>query len=135
LTDRGQSLEVRLKDFFRDYCQRVFSYEWIRIFTYSGLKNVAINGRYLDLLRSRLLLPLMTEARAEAGLASPESHPISALELEAAWSFYGAIFFIASRKWIYGETISPPTDLLLNLHVSSQLTALKAAQRTLITQA
>jgi len=109
LEDRSLSLLQRLTDFYRAYTKAIFTYEWVRIFVYSGLKGVNINKRYLALIRDRVLKRIMGELRAANGIPPPEDVPFSEAELELAWGLHGSIFYIAIRKWIYEVDI--PSDL------------------------
>jgi len=101
LEDRSLPLVERLTTFYKAYTKAIFTYEWVRIFIYSGLKGVNINKRYLALIRDRVLARILTELRAEQGLPSPEEVPLTELEIELAWGLHGGIFYIAIRRWIY----------------------------------
>ena len=109
LEDRSLPLVRRLTDFYKAYTKAIFTYEWVRIFVYSGLKGVNINKRYLALIRDRVLKRIMRELRAAHDLPSPEDAPFTEPELELAWGLHGSIFYIAIRKWIYEVAI--PTDI------------------------
>jgi len=109
LEDRSLPLLERLTEFYRAYTKAIFTYEWVRIFVYSGLKGVNINKRYLALIRDRVLKRIMGELRAAHGLPPPDEIPFSESELELGWGLHGSIFYIAIRKWIYEVDI--PTDL------------------------
>ncbi len=101
LEDRSMPLTRRLSVFYKAYTKAIFTYEWVRIFVYSGLKGVNINKRYLALIRERVLKRIMTELRAEAGLPPPDRVPIGEPEIELAWALHGGLFYIAIRRWIY----------------------------------
>jgi len=109
LEDRSQPLLERLTVFYKAYTKAIFTYEWVRIFVYSGLKGVNINKRYLGLIRDRVLKRIMGELRATHDLPPPEDVPFSEAELELAWGLHGSIFYIAIRKWIYEVEI--PSDI------------------------
>src|SRR5262249_38087837 len=42
IRDRAMPLEARLTGFYLDYVARVFEYNWVRIFVFSGMKSFGI---------------------------------------------------------------------------------------------
>lgn len=119
LEDRSLSLIERLTDFYKAYTKAIFTYEWVRIFVYSGLKGVNINKRYLALIRDRVLKRIMRELRAAHALPTPEDVPFSEAELELAWGLHGSIFYIAIRKWIYEVAIPSDIEAVIAAEVES----------------
>jgi len=98
LTDRTQPLEARLIAFYKAYTDVIFRPDWIRIYLYSGLKGVDINRRYMKLVRTKILEPIISECRQEAGL-SPR--PATDREVEFAWVMHGGIFYYGVIKLVY----------------------------------
>lgn len=121
LEDRSLSLGERLTEFYRAYTKAIFTYEWVRIFVYSGLKGVNINKRYLALIRERVLKRIMGELRAAHGLPPPDELPFTETELELAWGLHGRIFYIAIRKWIYEVDIPSDIESVIAAEVESFL--------------
>jgi AcrR family transcriptional regulator len=107
--DRSLSLRERLRRFYGEYVRAIFSYEWVRIFMFAGLKGVNINRRYLRVVRERLFLPLCRELRSQERLPSPEEAPITDGEVEMFWRLHGGFYYMAIRKWVYHLPI--PADL------------------------
>jgi AcrR family transcriptional regulator len=107
IRDRSQPLQVRLTGFYLDYVARVFEYNWVRIFVFSGMKSFGINGRYLDLVRREIIEPAAIELRHELGLPDTQSRPLEHRETEMFWGLHGRIFYLAIRKFVY-ETPMPP---------------------------
>lgn len=103
LRDRTRPLKDRLNTFYNIYTDVIFNKEWMRIYLFSGLKGVDINRRYVQLVRSRILAPILTEARAEFGLPD---RPARDCELEFAWVMHGGIFYYGVRDLIYESAIS-----------------------------
>lgn len=103
ITDRSQPLEERLVRFYRDYADSVFEYEWVRIFISSGLKSYGLPGRYLTIVRDRIIRPAVAEARHELGLPARAS---SEAEEELFWGLHGGVFYMAIRQYIYATGIS-----------------------------
>lgn len=101
LSDRSVPLPQRLIDFYRAYTDAIFTYEWMRIYMYSGLRGADINRRYIKRLEDRLLSRICIEVRAVKGLGPPGSKAISSIELELAWNMHAGIFYYGVRKYIY----------------------------------
>jgi len=109
IRDRSQPLQARLTDFYLDYVARVFEYNWVRIFVFSGMKSFGITGRYLDLVRREIIEPAALELRHELKLPDAESCPLGSREVEMFWGLHGRIFYLAIRKFIYETPV--PSDL------------------------
>ena len=102
LRDRSRTLSERLNEFYNVYTDVIFNRQWMRIYLFSGLKGVDINRRYMQLVRKRILEPILIEARAEMGL--PEAAPKDC-EVEFAWVMHGGIFYYGVRDLIYESTL------------------------------
>ncbi len=99
ITDRSHPIRDRMISFYVAYADAVFTYEWMRIFMFSGLAGEQINARYLDHLRARMLEPLMREITAQA---TGERRP----DLEDVWNLHGSIVYLGIRKFVY-QTPAP----------------------------
>ncbi|WP_291155108.1 TetR/AcrR family transcriptional regulator [Hyphomicrobium sp.] len=102
LSDRSQPLEQRLIRFYHAYAERIFDAQWMRIFMFAGLKGHPMTNRYVSLIRTQLIRPACGELRAELGLPTLASLPITAREEEAFWALHGMVFYLGIRKFIYG---------------------------------
>jgi AcrR family transcriptional regulator len=67
LRDRDLPLKERLNTFYQIYTDVIFNRQWMRIYLFSGLKGVDINRRYMELVRQRILEPILLEALNEMG--------------------------------------------------------------------
>ena len=121
LADRSRPLAERLNTFYNVYTDVIFNREWMRIFLFSGLKGVDINRRYLQLVRQRILTPIIAEARAEAGL--PEAQATDE-QLEFVWTMHGGIFYYGVRKLIYESHISDDKPVVIANAVHALLAVL-----------
>jgi AcrR family transcriptional regulator len=110
LDDRTRPVRERILAFYREYAKAVLSYEWIRIFMFSGLRGTPINSRYLTLVRDRIYTRVIRELRREHKLPPPSRVPISELEFELVWALHASIFYIGIRKWIYGLDMPENVD-------------------------
>jgi AcrR family transcriptional regulator len=109
IKDRSRPLEARLTQFYREYAERIFDYDWVRIFVFSGLKSFDITKRYLTIVSDKIIVPAAIEARKELELPSPARAPITEREAELFWGLHGRIFYIAIRKFVYATPV--PDDL------------------------
>jgi AcrR family transcriptional regulator len=113
LDDRTRPLRERIVEFYRDYAKAILTYEWIRVWMFSGLKGMDLNARYLTLLRDRIYTRVIREVRRDHGLPSPEKVPIGEMEFELVWALHASIFYIGIRKWIYGLEIPQNLDAVI----------------------
>lgn len=110
LRDRSRPLQDRLNEFYNVYTDVIFNRQWMRIYLFSGLKGVDINRRYMQLVRQRILEPILIEARAEFGL--PEEPPRDC-EVEFSWIMHGGIFYYGVRDLIYESTVSTDKERVI----------------------
>ena len=92
LQDRSRPVKDRMTTFYREYGERIFDYDWMRIFMFSGLAGADLNRRYLTHLSQTLLLPMLDEIEAEHGVRP---------SAEDLWSLHGGIVYIGIRQHIY----------------------------------
>lgn len=104
IQDRGRSLQDRLTQFYCEYAERVFDYDWVRIFVSSGLKSYDLTQRYLTLIREKVIVPAAIELRYDLGHGDGKTLP-SEQELELFWGLHGGIFYIAIRKFVYNVPV------------------------------
>ena len=120
VTDPSRPLEDRLVQFYLEYAARIFDYDWVRIFVFSGFRSYNITGRYLAMVRKKLVLPVCKELREELnkryGIAPP-SLRISEREEEAVWGLHGQIFYIAIRRYVYDMPALSDLDQVITDHV------------------
>jgi AcrR family transcriptional regulator len=132
LDDRTQPIDRRLKTYYREYARAILSYEWIRIFLFSGLKGVDINSRYLKLLHDRVFPRVIREVRAASGLPGPDAAPIAKVEFELIWALHAAIFYIGVRRWIYRLPIPEDLDTIIDAQVAAFLEGVPRAMEGIV---
>jgi hypothetical protein len=101
IKDRGVPLQVRMRTFYNDYASAILSYEWVRIFLFSGLRDADFHRRFLDVLRSKIFVPLCAEIRHELGLPGFGQIQVTDGELDLVWGSHSRIFYYGVRKWVY----------------------------------
>lgn len=127
LGDRSRDLGARLVGFYTGYLKVIDRPEWVRTFVYGGLAGVAINQRYLGLIRRKVILPVATELDRLAGGRDGRTPPEDAVEL--SWGLHGEIFYLAIRRWIYGVKVTTDTETFVSLVVGKFLDGAPAALR------
>jgi len=130
IADRSVPLQDRLVRLYKDYSRVSLTYDWVRIFMFSGLKGEDINTRYLRFLKSRILEPIAIEVRAEIGLPSVDEIPLQDSEIELAWGINSRIFYLGQRKWIFNV----PLDLDIDLIIEHTITTYLAGAKTVVPQ-
>ena len=132
IADRSVPLEDRLIRLYKDYSHISLTYDWVRIFMFSGLKGEDINTRYLKFLRSRILEPIAIEVRAELGLPPPEELPLKISEIELAWGINSRIFYLGQRKWIFNMPLDLDIDTIIEHTIITYLSGAKTVVPMLI---
>jgi AcrR family transcriptional regulator len=134
IRDRALPMEARLTRFYLDYVARVFEYNWVRIFVFSGMKSFGITGRYLDLVRREIIEPAAAELRDELRLPDIKVQPLDEREIEMFWGLHGRIFYLAIRKFIYETPIPSDLDIIVRDAVQVFLVGAKPMMAELVTQ-
>ena len=132
IADRGVPLQDRLVRLYKDYSRISLTYDWVRIFMFSGLKGEDINTRYLKFLRSRILEHIAIEVRADLGLPPPEEIPIKTSEVELAWGINSRIFYLGQRKWIFNMPLEMDIDTIIEHTITMYLAGAKTVVPELI---
>lgn len=127
--DRSRSLQDRLTQFYIEYALRVFDYDWVRIFVSSGLKSYGLTERYLDIIRAKIIRPAAMELRHELGQPA-NAPPLSDEEQELFWGLHGAVFYIAIRKYVYGEPVEIDIEMAVTNTVNTFFNGAKKNPQT-----
>jgi hypothetical protein len=104
LDDNDLAVEDKLTAFYDDYVNQTLSREFTRIFVFSGLTDHTITDRFFAMLRARLFPRLIRETRRHRGSTSRAKANVREQELLAG--LHGGFFYIAMRRWIYGQAIT-----------------------------
>lgn len=112
LKDRSHSLDARLRRFYKSYLSVIFTYDWVRIFFFAGLRGVNINERYLGVLGGRIVATICNEVRHEYGLPDEMVCPITHTESDAVWGLQGQVLYISVRRFIYNQPIAAPEEIV-----------------------
>lgn len=93
ILDRSMPFRLRLKRFYGEYTGAIFTYEWMRIFMFSGLAGGELSRRYFRHLSKLILEPISSELEYMA----PQRRP----DMEDVWSLHGSVVYIGIRKYVY----------------------------------
>ena len=127
IRDRSRPLVDRLTQFVKEYGQALCQDGWMRLIISAGMKDSDFDTRFLDRVRSDVVLPLCAEARAEFGPANEGESPYTAAELEAAWGVHARLFFVALREWLHRAESAEGMEHLASGVVEGYLAAARAA--------
>ena len=125
IADRSMPLQERLLRFYKDYARVALTYDWVRIFMFSGLRGENINTRYLEFLRSRVLEPIAKELRVELGLPGFDEVPLSEEEVELIWGINARVFYLGQRLWIFNAPLTLDIDQIIDQTITSYLAGAK----------
>ena len=117
IRDRNIGLEERLTRLYVAYARAALTWDWVRIFMFSGLRGETINQKYLNMLRTRILEPIAVEFRAELGLPSVDLVPFQVAEIELIWSINARVFYFGQRQWIFDVPVEAPVEDMIALTI------------------
>ena len=132
IADRNVPLRERLIRFYESYAEVQFQPEWMRIFLFSGLRDLDINKRYVRFMEERVLKTICGEIRHTFALASVDLVPVQPQELAAFWIFHAGIFYYGLRRDIYGVPVHVEMERFTELTIDSLLLSLPAVARQAI---
>jgi AcrR family transcriptional regulator len=118
IADRSVPLQDRLVKLYCDYARTALTWDWVRIFMFSGLRGEDINQRYLRFLRSRVLEPVAVELRADLGLPGPEDVPLTTAEVELVWGINARIFYFGQRRWVFNVPLEADLDQMIRVTIA-----------------
>lgn len=119
LKDRRRSFPERLRAFYQDFCETIFSREWVRMFVYAGLDHVAYNHQVLQNIQQRILKRICVELRVHFGYKEIPLDRVTSIEVEYAWELHGVTFYYHMRKYVYGIPVGQDLHLMIQLMVDT----------------
>jgi AcrR family transcriptional regulator len=126
LSDRSRPLRARLLDFYGQYFKVMHAPEWIRIYLYSGLRNLELNRRYNPIIEERVIRRICIEIRDSLGLPGLDRCPLTEDEFEAVWTLHGGLFYYGVRRYIYKLATSRDTEAVIRGAVTCFLAGMSA---------
>lgn len=121
VADRSRPLPERLTRFYQDYANLILSYEWVRLFMFSGLKGLDITKRYCEVVFAQIYATVIGEIRWEHGGPPLADAPMTDAEVEHLWALHGSIFYLGIRRWIYRLPVPRDQDAAVAARVAAYL--------------
>ena len=123
--DQSQSLEDRLT---HCYAAQLETEDGIalRLFLRAALDGLLLPGRRLDLVKEKLVLPVIGELRREANLPGLDAQPLMIGEFELFMVLHSSVIFYAIRTYIYGGPMTEDMRAVVRLYVATFLNGARA---------
>ena len=123
--DQSQSLEDRLT---HCYAAQLETEDGIalRLFLRAALDGLLLPGRRLDLVKEKLVLPVIGELRREANLPGLDAQPLMIGEFELFMVLHSSVIFYAMRTYIYGGPMTEDMRAVVRLYVATFLNGARA---------
>lgn len=133
LQNQSLPLEKRLLEFYLEYARATYQPEWIRIYMFAGLESSDLNRRYLELLKTQLLIPCCQELRIYCGIDAHDL-PISEQEIEFYWTLHDGLFYTAIRETIYQSPMAITFEEKVQMSVANFLAGAKQVLPKMLTR-
>jgi AcrR family transcriptional regulator len=101
ITDRRVPLDDRLSRFYHDYTRVVYSFEWVRLFAFSGMNGLPYHGQFVARNRAEIYPRIAGELRYEHGMPSLDEVPLTEFETELLWGVQATAFYVGQRQWLF----------------------------------
>lgn len=118
IADRSQSVDHRLRCFYRDYYRTLLTRRWTRLLIHSSFSKENMAPRYISIVIRRLLETIVEEVAFEQDVVLPDDKP---LIHEIGWTLHGAVSHLAIRRHLFHANLSVPEDLVLDAQISAFL--------------
>lgn len=119
-------LEDRLRRFYSRYTDVIYDRTWIRIYLFSGLKNLPINRWWIQFVEQTIMRRVVAEIRRESGLPAAADYEPSQAESDAFWMFHGGIFYWGVRAGVYSAPIGGAREAFIATSVRTFVHGLPA---------
>lgn len=129
LSDRTRPIKDRLFEFYGEYFVVMHAPEWIRIYLYSGLRNLELNQRYNPIIEERVIRRICIEIRHDLGLKGLDQHPLTDEEFEAVWTLHGGLFYHGVRRYVYRLQTTRDNAVVIRGAVTAFLGGMSALAR------
>jgi AcrR family transcriptional regulator len=126
IVDRREPLEHRLLRFYRDYNHTIYTYEWVRLFAFSGLNGLTYHFRFVTRNREELFPWIAAELRHDHGLPTLQEIPLTELEIEQIVILHATAFWVGQRRWLYRLPIPVDINSLVATRIRGFITAAPA---------
>jgi len=121
--DHSIPLRDRLKTFYKEFTETVFTYEHVRLHLFSGLSKLEYNNRYYDLVTEKFFLRIAHALREEVAVNKGVTFPneIGEEELELVQTLHSSIYHISFRRWVHTPGLGGEINHIIDYKVDSFL--------------
>lgn len=119
IVDRSAPLEERLVRLYRDYVHVIYNYEWVRLFSFSGLNGLSYHARFVARNREQLFMRIAAELRYDYGMPPLTEISLTEFEIELLWSMHATSFYVGQRRWVYGLPVPADVNAFMEARVHS----------------
>jgi len=127
IADASVPLRTRLVSVYAEFCSRILSRDWVRMFVHAGLDNEPFLPRVLARIQSTILRPIAVELRRANGYPPVAPSRIRAAEVEHVWNLHGSVFYYHLRLHVYGLHLTTPVAEMIDGVVDNLLAGAPAA--------
>ncbi len=116
-SNQSMSIEEKLNHFYSEHLKNEDGIG-LRLFLRAALDGWSLSARRMELVRAKLVRPLIAEMRREAKLPGFESAPLMWGELELVMTLHASVIFYSMRLHIYGGQMPADTSAVLHFYIS-----------------
>lgn len=126
--DASLSTEQKLLHFYSEHLKNEDGIG-LRLFLRAALDGWPLSARRMELVRAKMVRPLIAEMRREAKLPDYDAAPLMWGELELVMTLHASVIFYSMRVHIYEGDMPPDTGDVLRLYIANFLSG---ARETLL---
>jgi AcrR family transcriptional regulator len=116
IKDRSRPIDVRLREFYKDYFETLLTRRWTRLFIYSSFSKQNMAPRYIQGIILELLETVVDEVAAHHGLRIAFKKPVVH---EIGWVLHGAVSHLAIRRHLFLANRAVPEEPVVNAQITS----------------
>jgi len=128
--DPSLTIEEKLLHFYSEHLKNEDGIG-LRLFLRAALDGWSLSARRMELVRAKMVRPLVAALRREAKLPGYDAVPLMWGELELVMTLHASVVFYSMRVHIYGGDMPSDTADVLHLYVANFLSGARDSLRRL----